>query len=62
MQPASNAELYALIRFLASLSVLAALGIVDVRHEESIPTLVYGLIGGLNGVDLYNLYKEKKNG
>ena len=61
MQPSTNAELYALIRFLASLLVLAALAWVDVQHEESIPTIVYDLIGGLNGVDLYNLIKEKKN-
>lgn len=58
----SKTELYALIRFVFSLLVLAVLAIVDIQFEESIPTLVYALIGGLNGVDLYNLVKEKKNG
>ena len=62
MQTSSKAELYALLRFLASLLVLALLAIGDLLHEENIPWPPYALIGALNGVDLYNLVKEKKNG
>lgn len=60
MQPSTKAELYALLRFLASLLVLFALAIADLSFSEQIPWIVYALIGALNGVDLYNLIKEKR--
>lgn len=60
MPTSSKAEFYALVRFLASLFVLAMLAVVDLLLPESIPYVVYGSIGILNGVDLYNLIKVKK--
>lgn len=51
--------LYALVRFLASLLVLFALAWLDLGHDENVPTIVYLLVGALNGVDLYNLVKTK---
>lgn len=53
-------SLYALVRFLASLLVITALAVFDLSKSENIPTIVYALIGALNGVDLYNLYKANK--
>lgn len=55
----SKDSLYALFRFLVTLFVLALLAIADlVIDRAQIPTLVYVLIGGLNGVDAYKLFKE----
>lgn len=62
MQNSTKAEFYAFIRFLASLIVLCFLALADLFSVEAISWYVYGLIGGLNGVDLYNLIKVKKEG
>lgn len=61
LTPKSN-ELYALVRFLASLSVLFALAYIDATPDHDIPTIVYGILGLLNGVDGYKLYREINKG
>lgn len=53
-------DTYALIRFIISIIVLAILGHEDLQSEESIPNIIYILIGGLNGVDAYKLYNDVK--
>jgi len=62
--PASEANrvaLYALIRFSLSIGALVVLAITDLNNDrDSIPTLVYLIIGALNGVDVYNLITKVK--
>ena len=55
-------EIYGLVRFLATLILLAFLASIDIHEEESIPNVIYLIIGGLNGVDAYKLYNEVKKG
>ena len=56
-------SLYALLRFIFTLAVLTVLSISDLRAaEETIPTAVYIIIGGMNGVDAYKLYQSVKVG
>jgi hypothetical protein len=54
----SKDSLFALVRFVASLLVLLFLAIADLYSIENVPTIVYLLIGSLNGVDAYKLYRE----
>lgn len=56
----SKDSIYVLFRFIVSLIALCVLAIADLFSEEQIPTIVYCLIGGLNGVDAYKLFKEIK--
>jgi len=50
---------FAYYRFLASLISLVILAVADlIIKGETIPTIVYMMIGGLNGVDAYKLYRE----
>ena len=49
---------FAFYRFIASLIILFGLAVADLFSKESIPTIVYFLLGGLNGVDAYKLYRE----
>ena len=51
-------SLYAFFRFVISLGVLFGLSIADLNSSESVPNIVYLLVGGLNGVDAYKLYRE----
>lgn len=51
-------ELYALVRFLASLAVLSFMVWIDLLKVENIPPFVYGIIGSMNGLDIYRLFKE----
>lgn len=55
-------DIYGLVRFLATLILLAFLAYVDIHEAEAIPNAVYLLIGGLNGVDAYKLYNDVKRG
>lgn len=55
-------DIYGLVRFLATLILLAFLAFIDIHEEESIPNVIYLIIGGLNGVDAYKLYNEVKKG
>lgn len=55
-------DLFALLRFLISLTVLGFLAYQDLHLEENIPNIVYLLIGALNGVDAYKLYNDIKKG
>jgi hypothetical protein len=55
---ASKDSLFALVRFVSSLLVMLALALADLYSVENVPTLVYLLIGSLNGVDAYKLYRE----
>lgn len=58
-----NYDIFALIRFIVSIVALLILAIVDLEHDgETIPNIIYLLIGGLNGVDAYKLYNEVKKG
>lgn len=55
----SKDSLFALIRFVASLIVLLLLAVADLVVERGeVPTVVYMLVGALNGVDGYKLFKE----
>lgn len=57
-----KSALYALIRFIISILALLALAISDLNHDkDSIPTIVYLLIGALNGVDVYNLIQKSRS-
>lgn len=56
-----NYDIFALIRFIVSIVALLILAIVDLEHDgETIPNIIYLLIGGLNGVDAYKLYNDIK--
>lgn len=54
----SKDSLFAFWRFLTSIIVICVLAIADLNSTENIPTVVYLLLGSLNGVDAYRLYRE----
>lgn len=57
-----RSALYSLIRFIFSMASLVTLAIADLNNDrDTIPTVVYLLIGALNGVDIYSLVKSVKN-
>lgn len=58
----TNYDIFGLIRFLATLILLAFLAFIDIHEEESIPNVIYLIIGGLNGIDAYKLYNDVKKG
>jgi len=58
----TNYDIFGLIRFLATLILLAFLAFIDIHDEESIPNVIYLIIGGLNGIDAYKLYNDVKKG
>ena len=55
-------EIPALIRFSVSMVVLTVLVLKDLGSHETIPNIVYILIGGMNGLDAYKLYNDVKRG
>lgn len=58
----AKTALYALVRFCFSIVALVIIAISDLHNDkDSVPTIVYMLIGGLNGVDVYNLIQKAKN-
>lgn len=63
MQNSEFNNIYALTRFVVSILVMAVLAGIDLWHDkDQIPTLVYLMIGALNGIDLYHLVKVSGKG
>jgi len=55
----SKESLFAFLRFLSTMLVLLVLSLADlVVINGEVPTVVYLMIGALNGVDAYKLYRE----
>jgi len=55
-------EIAPLIRFTVSMVVLTVLVLRDLGSQETVPNIVYILIGGMNGLDAFKLYNDIKKG